>query len=637
MNRYSVFASYSPTGDLTVASICYVMMILMFFSYIRRSRSFKIFLGVVGLIVLAAVTDVTFYMLAGMGSPSLFPLAYGLRWLYHTILFTIFLFFIIYIAEVTELPPDRKRVYIALSSVLLAVLVVADGFSTLAGRGMEITGDGMAYKGQDVFMFGYVAFIAVIVVMMYKVRNRLYRRVMMGFYCTMAFSFIILAAQTLFGQTSFTMATFLYPVIAMFYIMHSNPYDVQLGAIDSKGFEDVVRYNYERKRDFLFMSVYLKDFDVEGKAFPNELRAVVRRFTSDYFRDAMLFLVGGGHVVLLFPRRRNPDFESEMARMLGDFRREFQRLGYEYKIVLGESVDEVSRQGEYVSFIRSVQRCMEPNSVHRVEPEDVQGFKQAEYILGELADICQKRDLDDPRVLAYCQPVFNVNTHKYDTAEALMRLKLDQLGLVFPDRFIPLAEENGYIHELTKIILHKTCLAVMNLLEAGYAVSRVSVNVSPLELKDDHFCEDIIEIIEASGVPGEKIAIELTESRNESDFLLMKNKISVLKQRGIKFYLDDFGTGYSSMERIMELPFDIIKFDRSMVIFGGADVRARKMVSSLASMFKGLNYSVLYEGVEDEADEQMCEDMAASYLQGYKYSRPVPINTLENFFERESA
>ena len=208
---------------------------------------------------------------------------------------------------------------------------------------------------------------------------------------------------------------------------------------------------------------------------------------------------------------------------------------------------------------------------------------------------------------------------------------------MFPDQFIQLAEENGYIHVLTQIILHKTCMAVMELIQSGYAVGRVSVNVSPLELKDESFCGDIISIIRDSGVPGEKIAIELTESRNESDFILMKKKIDELRKQGIKFYLDDFGTGYSNMERIMELPFDIIKFDRSLVIAGSSSERSRRIVASMASMFEKLEYSVLYEGVEDDTDERMCEGMSAAYLQGYKYSRPIPIASLEKYFDRLSA
>jgi EAL domain-containing protein (putative c-di-GMP-specific phosphodiesterase class I) len=116
--------------------------------------------------------------------------------------------------------------------------------------------------------------------------------------------------------------------------------------------------------------------------------------------------------------------------------------------------------------------------------------------------------------------------------------------------------------------------------------------------------------------------------------MVMKNMINELKDKGIKFYLDDFGTGYSNMERIMELPFDIIKFDRSLVIASDSDIRAKKMVGSLASMFSNLDYSVLYEGVENDIDEARCKSMSAAYLQGYKYSRPIPIIELKSFFSK---
>ena len=270
-------------------------------------------------------------------------------------------------------------------------------------------------------------------------------------------------------------------------------------------------------------------------------------------------------------------------------------------------------------------------SFHSVGPEDVVEFNRKEYILNELADICRCGNLDDPRVQVYCQPVLNVRTGKYDTAEALMRLKLEETGMVYPNQFIQLAEEQGYIHMLTEIILHKTCEAIRRFTEKGYDTKRISVNVSVPELKDESFCRDIIGIIRRSSISSDKIAIELTESQNEGDFILMKQKISELKEKGIQFYLDDFGTGYSSMERIMELPFDIIKFDRSMLLASGSSERSRQIVVSLAHMFAALNYAVLYEGVESDSDERLCLDMSASYLQGYKYSRPVPITELEAY------
>ena len=233
--------------------------------------------------------------------------------------------------------------------------------------------------------------------------------------------------------------------------------------------------------------------------------------------------------------------------------------------------------------------------------------------------------------------MLNVNTGKYDTAEALMRLNLEEIGIVFPDQFIHLAEEQGYIHILTEIILHKTCDAIRHFSDAGYEINRISVNISVPELKDEHFCGDIINIINKSGISGDKIALELTESQNEGDFMLMKQKIGDLKETGIKFYLDDFGTGYSNMERIMSLPFDIIKFDRSLVIASGTDQRSEQIVENLAHMFEDMDYSVLYEGVENSGDEERCREMSASYLQGFKYSRPIPIEQLSDFLQKSIA
>ncbi|MBO7698831.1 MAG: EAL domain-containing protein, partial [Erysipelotrichaceae bacterium] len=233
----------------------------------------------------------------------------------------------------------------------------------------------------------------------------------------------------------------------------------------------------------------------------------------------------------------------------------------------------------------------------------------------------------------FTQPVYNLKNGEFDTAEALMRLDLKDLGIVYPDQFIPVAESHGYIHSLTRIILNKTCRQIKQLSKEGFRISRISVNISALELKDSSFCDDVNQIIEDNEISGDKIAIELTESRSDADFMIMKEKIDELRNKGIRFYLDDFGTGYSNMERIMELPFDIIKFDRSLVIASGSDERSEKIVENLAHLLKDMKYAILYEGVENDHDEKRCTQMSASYLQGFKYSRPVPIEQLKDFLE----
>lgn len=155
------------------------------------------------------------------------------------------------------------------------------------------------------------------------------------------------------------------------------------------------------------------------------------------------------------------------------------------------------------------------------------------------------------------------------------------------------------------------------------------------ELKLESFSDDIRQIIEANGVDPSRIAIELTESKSENDFINMKRVMKELQEQGIKFYLDDFGTGYSNFERIIGLPVDIIKFDRSLTLLAGKSDQSKFMVGSFSEIFKKADYQILFEGVEDEKDELQCMEMNALYLQGYRYSKPIPIEQLKNFLEKK--
>ena len=110
--------------------------------------------------------------------------------------------------------------------------------------------------------------------------------------------------------------------------------------------------------------------------------------------------------------------------------------------------------------------------------------------------------------------------------------------------------------------------------------------------------------------------------------------MTALQGLGVKFYLDDFGTGYSNFERIVGLPIDIIKFDRSLTILAGKDDESKFLVGSFSDIFKQSNYQILFEGVEDEQDEMYCKEMNALYLQGFKYSKPIPIEQLPEFLTK---
>ncbi len=629
MKQIITFSTYSPAADIVVMAICLVMFVLIIFSYISRTRSSKLFLTTVGLVFSAAITDISFYTLAVI--PKYRILANWMRCVYHAFLLLIFVYYIAYICEITRY--DKQRYFLLSANLIFAAAMAADIIVTARGLTFFVEEKGISFVRRGIFIYAYLGSMILCLVLLAKVRKLVYRLVMFGFYGTIDISFVLLIMQGINNQTSFTVASLLLPLVAMMYVLHSNPYDVMLGTNDAKAMQDFVHYYSGKKQDFIFMSLYMREFAEEGKEFPLNIQSDIRRYRS--VKKACLFKVGKGHVVMIFLVKHYPDYEQKIKEILNSFYPLYEKYRYDYKIVVGSSVDEISRKNEYVSYIRSIHRAMPECSVHKATPEDVAEFNRSEYILQELADINRCGDLDDPRVLVYCQPVLNVRTGKFDTAESLMRLELEKTGIVPPVRFIHLAEEHGYIHMLTEIILHKTCTAVRRFTDAGYEIDRISVNVSMTELKDESFSDDIIRVISQSGIPDEKIAIELTESQNKGDFKLTKQKIGELKEHGIQFYLDDFGTGFSSMERIMALPFDIIKFDRSLVLASGEAERSRKMVSNLANMFADMNYDVLYEGIEKDEDESMCRNMSAAYMQGFKYSKPVPIAELENYLSRK--
>ena len=633
----TVIGNYSRMGDVAVVATCIIIFVLLMCSYVVRSKSFRIFVFIVGLVFFAAIINIGVNSMIDhpellKNNPYLIGLVYILRTFYHVILFNVFFAFTLYAVVVSEMPKKQARLIAIVATVLFAAAIAVDVVLTMTGVGFKISKDtGEIISGSNVFMIGYTAYIIFLGVLLFRLRKLIYKRVLWGFFLTMVLSAIIRYGQMIIKESSLTTLTFLLPTLPMLYFMHVNPYNLTTGTLDGKAMEDMIKTLYSKKKSFIIMSLYLPDFVGEGKTLPEVVKEQTRRFIRHHFRDGTLFQPRNGQILMVAKKETNPDYNSWMQSILNAFQEQYNVHKMPYKIVFGDSFENEINENEYLSLIDSIHATIQNNITHRIEEADIARFKQNKYIVEQLEDIYKKNDLDDPRVLVYCQPVFNIETKRFDTAEALMRLDLEKTGIVSPLVFIPIAERLGYIHVLTKIILNKACKTLHDLQENGIEITRISVNASSLEIKDDDFCRDVNRILYMNGVPGYKIALELTESQNEEDFLIMKERMEILHEEGIQFYLDDFGTGYSNMERILELPFDIIKFDRSMVIASAQDSRSEHIVEKLARMFSDFNYHVLFEGVENNEDEDRCLSMAASYLQGFKYSKPIPIEQLHGF------
>lgn len=153
----------------------------------------------------------------------------------------------------------------------------------------------------------------------------------------------------------------------------------------------------------------------------------------------------------------------------------FEKFSYDFKAMFLVSEEFLYKDNLYPLLYDFMESRVPYNTYYWLKDSDISDFKMHQYVISQLEDIAEKEDLDDERVLPYSQPVFNVSTQSYDTAEALMRLELPETGLIYPDQFIPLAEQYNYIHSLSLIILNKTCKMIKKYLQKARMTRTLSL------------------------------------------------------------------------------------------------------------------------------------------------------------------
>jgi diguanylate cyclase (GGDEF)-like protein/PAS domain S-box-containing protein len=220
-------------------------------------------------------------------------------------------------------------------------------------------------------------------------------------------------------------------------------------------------------------------------------------------------------------------------------------------------------------------------------------------------------------------------------AEALVRWQHPELGLVGPAEFIPLAEETGLILPLGQWVL-KTACTQLALWAARPETAHLSmaVNVSARQFSLPNLVDEVLSLVEYTGVPAGKLKLELTESLllvNAEDVIA---KMSGLKSHGVGFALDDFGTGYSSLSYLKRLPLDQLKIDQSFVRDVLSDSNDAAIARTIVALGQSLGLGVIAEGVETEAQRNFLADNGCLAYQGYLFSRPLPVAEFEDFLKR---
>ena len=221
------------------------------------------------------------------------------------------------------------------------------------------------------------------------------------------------------------------------------------------------------------------------------------------------------------------------------------------------------------------------------------------------------------------QPMTDLADGHLSGLEALIRWQHPSLGMISPDRFIPVAEECGLIEPLGEWVMRTACRQGQQWLAEGLAVPRLSVNVSVREMRSHDYVERVTAILAETGFPAERLEIEVTESIIQSvDHSL--RLFTRLKALGVQIAIDDFGTGFSSLSLLRSLPIDRIKIDRAFVQALPDDKHSRELCRTIVQLASSLGMAVTAEGIETQPQRQFLQSLRCEEGQGYLFSHPLP-------------
>jgi len=351
----------------------------------------------------------------------------------------------------------------------------------------------------------------------------------------------------------------------------------------------------------------------------------IARFSADEF---VVLAVG-----LDDPKRA----ESLAAALLATFNSPFTYGAHEFHLTasIGASVgpDDADQGERLIAHAEAASfdaKRMGRNVVCRYVPAMLATPSERHMLHRELLHAIERGQLE----LLY-QPVYDVPTGDIASVEALVRWRHPTLGMIVPDRFIPLAEESGMIASIGEWVISRVCEQIRLWVDAGISDVHVSLNVSARQLDRLALHRFIGDAIRFNGIDPSTLEIEVTETSILRDVYGATLLLRELRDMGLRVAIDDFGAGFTSLAFLRDLPIDNLKIDRSFVrdvatgSFDGAVVRA------LVGLARNLGFRTIAEGVEDHAQMDVLRELRCDAVQGYLFSMPLPADECATLFRRK--
>ncbi|SDH24107.1 PAS domain S-box-containing protein [Vibrio xiamenensis] len=244
-----------------------------------------------------------------------------------------------------------------------------------------------------------------------------------------------------------------------------------------------------------------------------------------------------------------------------------------------------------------------------------------------------KKAINEQQLTVKFQPIVSASTNQIASFEALVRWRSKEWGEIYPDEFIAVAEKKGFIVDLGYLVFEKACHFIKEYQKLHQRLVRVNINVSVLQILNNHFPEQVRMLAEREGVDTDNIVLELTET-----IIIDGNKKAIrqlikLNEYGFRLSLDDFGSGYSSLHSFFDLPLSQIKVDKNLAWKSLTNPATYEYLRFITDLCRSYNVDIVIEGIENADMHHKFSQMGVAFLQGYWYSKPLSLASASHYTE----
>ena len=357
------------------------------------------------------------------------------------------------------------------------------------------------------------------------------------------------------------------------------------------------------------------------------LQLTAERLKAQVREEDTVARLGGDEFILLLEEITGPQGVGVVAeKVLESFKTPFELNGHTLHVTPSIGISLSPEDGKDVTtLVKNADSAM-----YRAKDK---GRNTYQFYTKEFSDKASERiwmedklhrALKREEFTLHYQPQYSLQTGQLIGAEALVRWREPDMGLVPPTKFIPLAEQTGLIVPIGEWILRSACTQMKGWRNQGMKLRRISVNIAGKQLQCEDFVSTVLKITDETGCSPEWLELEVTEGFIMSQAEHAVQLLQMLRDIGVEVAIDDFGTGYSSLSYLKRLPLTKLKIDRSFIRDIPQDTNDMAIARAVIAMGKSLQLKVIAEGVETEEQEDFLRDEGCEEVQGYFYSRPVP-------------